>query len=155
MKIKAFALSIGLAAVLVSCGGKSGLNADDVTNPATASGDYDPETQPKIEFTELEYDFGKIMEGDKTTHAFKFKNTGKSQLIISDVGTSCGCTVAEKPDEPIAPGDESEILAEFNSTGKADRTKAETKVEKVISVYSNTTPNLTKLKMKGIIITKM
>lgn len=151
MKIKAFALSIGIAAVLVSCGGKSGVTADDVTNPATASGNYDPETQPKMEFTETEFDFGVIKEGDKVSHAFKFKNTGKSQLIISDVATTCGCTVAEKPEEPIEPGGESEISAVFNSSGKAAPNLDETKIEKVITVYANTTPNVVKLKLKGII----
>lgn len=147
MKIKVFTLSIGLVALLAACGGKSGISADDVNNPATASGNYDPENQPKMEFAETEFDFGTITDGDKIKHVFKFKNTGKSNLIISEVGTTCGCTVASKPEEPVAPGAESEIVAEFNSAHKA----SETPVEKVITVFANTTPNSVKLKLKGFV----
>jgi len=147
MKIKIFTLSIGLVTIMAACGGKSGISADDVNNPATASGNYDPETQPKMEFVETEFDFGTIKDGDKIKHSFKFKNTGKSNLIISDVGTTCGCTVASKPEEPIAPGAESEIVAEFNSERKASATP----IEKTITVFANTTPNSVKLKLKGMV----
>lgn len=147
MKIKVFTISVGIVALLAACGGKSGISTDDVNNPATASGNYDPETQPKMEFAETEFNFGTITDGDRITHTFKFKNTGKSNLIISDVGTSCGCTVASKPEDPILPGAESEIVAEFNSTHKASATE----VEKVITVFANTNPNSIKLKLKGFV----
>ena len=52
-------------------------------------------------FKETSYDFGKIQEGDTVTHDFGFTNTGNAPLLISDISTGCGCTVAEWPRKPI------------------------------------------------------
>lgn len=38
------------------------------------------------------------------TAEFKFTNTGDAPTTITRVHSSCGCTVPEKPAEPIAPG---------------------------------------------------
>src|SRR5690606_38133008 len=38
------------------------------------------------------------------TAEFKFKNTGDSPITVTSVHSGCGCTVPEKPPEPIAPG---------------------------------------------------
>lgn len=61
--------------------------------------------------------FGKITEGQKLQVSFRFKNTGATPLVIARVQPSCGCTVAEQPKEPIAPGGEGKITAIFNSEG--------------------------------------
>lgn len=71
-----------------------------------------------VEFSEKEYQFGKINEGDKATHIFNVKNTGSKPLIIANAWGSCGCTVPEYPKEPIAPGATAEVKVTFNSTGK-------------------------------------
>jgi hypothetical protein len=60
---------------------------------------------------------GKITEGQKLQVSFRFKNTGATPLVIARVQPSCGCTVAEQPKEPIAPGAEGKITAIFNSEG--------------------------------------
>ena len=75
---------------------------------------------------------GSVKSGEKVEIAFRFKNTGDQQLIVSDVIVSCGCTVAEKPQRPIAPGEEGVIKAEFNSTGRIGSN------HKTISVHTNT-----------------
>jgi len=62
--------------------------------------------------------FGKIAEGKKLDVAFRFKNTGDKPLIIQKVQPSCGCTVAEQPNEPVLPGNEGIIKASFNSEGR-------------------------------------
>jgi hypothetical protein len=77
-------------------------------------------------------DMGKINEGQVIDIAYRFKNTGTKPLVIKNVNVSCGCTVAEKPEAPIAPGQEGEIKASFNSTGKAGSNT------KSIYVYANT-----------------
>src|SRR5690606_22524075 len=46
-------------------------------------------------FDKSEHDFGSISEGENVTYDFAFKNTGKSDLIITDAKGSCGCTVPE------------------------------------------------------------
>ena len=63
-------------------------------------------------------DFGKIPEGQKLQVAFRFRNTGTMPLVIARVQPSCGCTIAEQPREPIAPGGECQIKATFNSQGR-------------------------------------
>lgn len=62
-------------------------------------------------------DFGRITEGQKLDVAFRFRNTGNTPLVIARVQPSCGCTIAEQPKAPIAPGAEGQIRATFNSEG--------------------------------------
>jgi Protein of unknown function (DUF1573) len=63
-------------------------------------------------------DFGSIPEGQKLEVAYRFLNSGTKPLIIARVQPSCGCTVAEQPNEPIMPGKEGVIKASFNSEGR-------------------------------------
>jgi hypothetical protein len=63
-------------------------------------------------------DFGAIPEGQKLEVAYRFLNSGNKPLIIARVQPSCGCTVAEQPEEPILPGKEGVIKASFNSEGR-------------------------------------
>ena len=44
---------------------------------------------PKITFEEKEFNFGKIKQGDKVEHTFKFKNEGDAPLIINNAKGSC------------------------------------------------------------------
>lgn len=62
--------------------------------------------------------YGDIKEGQKLAVSFRFKNTGNNPLVIESVAPSCGCTVADYPKEPIAPGKEGEITGEFDSNGR-------------------------------------
>jgi len=76
--------------------------------------------------------FGKVTDGEKVLISFHFKNTGSKPLIISNVTAGCGCTVPEKPEEPIQPGQSGIIKAEFNSSGRVG------KVSKNVTVTCNT-----------------
>ena len=57
-------------------------------------------------------------KGQKLEVAYRFLNSGNKPLIIARVQPSCGCTVAEQPEEPIQPGKEGVIKASFNSEGR-------------------------------------
>ena len=46
---------------------------------------YSASGQPKIEFTETEYDLGKIHQNKKESHVFTFKNVGTETLTIEKV----------------------------------------------------------------------
>lgn len=98
-----------------------------------------------VEFTETEFDFGTVQEGEKVSHTYKFKNTGSEPLIISDAKGSCGCTVPSWPKEPIAPGKTGEILVEFNSQGKSGNRNQK------VTLTANTNPPQTFLSLKGIV----
>jgi hypothetical protein len=62
-------------------------------------------------------DLGKAKEGQVLEIDWKFKNTGNKPLVIADVHPGCGCTLADKPEEPIAPGKEGQIKAKFDTHG--------------------------------------
>jgi hypothetical protein len=98
--------------------------------------------EPKFSFNETAWDFGKITEGDRVEHTFKFKNVGESDLIISNCSASCGCTIPNWPKEPIAPGESGTIKVEFNSAGKSDL------VTKDVTILANTNPVKTMLQIK-------
>ena len=113
-----------------------GCGQNDSTKPAAGNGPASQEGD-STQFTTLEWqqqtiDFGKITEGQKLEVAYHFKNTGTKPLIISKVVPGCGCTVAETPKEPIAPGKEGIIKASFDSEGRVGTQ------HKSISVYANT-----------------
>ena len=59
---------------------------------------------PVITFDSLTIDYGTVVKGENGIRQFKFTNTGTSELKITQVRSSCGCTIPKKPDAPIAPG---------------------------------------------------
>jgi hypothetical protein len=75
---------------------------------------------------------GKIEEGQTLDVEFEFTNTGTEMLIIKNVSASCGCTIPEKPEEPIAPGQSGKIKATFDSRGRVGLN------QKAITVVANT-----------------
>ena len=75
---------------------------------------------------------GNLMEGTVVDVQFRFKNTGNKMLVITDVAASCGCTVPEKPEKPIAPRAEGVIKATFDSKNRIGTN------HKVITVILNT-----------------
>jgi hypothetical protein len=130
-------------------GGHNGLetiSADVVNNPNSASGKGDKGSLPVIQFEETEHDFGRIIEGETVSYDFKFKNTGKSDLIIAEVTTSCGCTVPSYPKTPIRPGEGGVVKVAFNSNGKRGYQS------KNVIVASNTQPNTTLVRIKAQVV---
>ena len=71
---------------------------------------------PKIEFA-AKYntiDYGKVNKNENGARDFIFTNTGNAPLIITNVLSTCGCTVPTKPDEPIMPGKTGIITVKYN-----------------------------------------
>jgi hypothetical protein len=139
-------LIIVLASVVVSsCGSKDNSNVM-LTKPNSGKVPLDKNALPVITFEKDFHDFGKINSGEKISYAFKFKNTGKSVLLISNVSTSCGCTVSSYPKQPVKPGEESSIDVSFDSTGKHGlQTKS-------ITVFTNAQPSTTTLRIQSLIV---
>ncbi len=109
----------------------------DIHNPQTADGMSDKanKNMPAITFETTTYDFGDVVQGEKLTYAFKFKNTGKSNLIIYSSEATCGCTTSTPPKAPIRPGESGEITVTFDSQSQNG------KVTKRILVAANTYPS--------------
>lgn len=108
----------------------------DVHCPQTAKGmsKKEKEKLPEISFERTTYDFGDVIQGEKLTYSFKFKNTGKSNLIIYSSEATCGCTTSTPPKAPIRPGESGEITVTFDSKSQSG------KVTKRILVGANTYP---------------
>jgi len=101
-----------------------------------------------IEFPETNHDFGKITQGEKVSHAFTFKNTGDNPLEVTQVQPSCGCTIPEWTEDPIAPGKEGTIQVMFNSEGR------EGMQHKTVTVVSNTKPTIHQLTFTAEVVKK-
>ena len=71
--------------------------------------------EAEIKFDKTTHDYGNILKGDDGNCEFRFTNVGKSDLILTNVRSSCGCTVPVWPKEPIAPGESSVIKVRYNT----------------------------------------
>ncbi len=119
------------------------IDSDLVKNPATADSKDTSRKLPIFKFYEESFDFGRIREGQKVHHTFKFKNVGNSDLIISNAHGSCGCTIPTYSEKPVLPNEEGAIEVSFNSTGKEGVNR------KTVTIYANTIPNTHVLTISG------
>jgi len=99
----------------------------------------------KIEFETEVIDYGTIEKGSDGVRVFKFTNTGNAPLIISNVKSTCGCTVPKKPDGPIMPGETGEISVKYD-------TNRVNPIRKTITVTSNADTPSVALKIKGLVV---
>ncbi|MGY6744834.1 MAG: DUF1573 domain-containing protein [Cecembia sp.] len=154
------ALALGVVLMAASCDSKKDDQSDKIAEleqklarleastqavPSNVSSvtAADPSTLGKFSFQEMEYDFGTIDEGKVIEHIFKFTNEGEAPLVISNITASCGCTSPDWSKAPIKPGEEGFVKVVFNSTAKPG-TQAPT-----VTIQANTSPNVTRLRMKG------
>ena len=101
--------------------------------------------QAKITFKSETVDYGEIAKVSDGVRVFEFTNTGDAPLIITDVKSSCGCTVPKKPDGPIAPGASSTIQVKYDTNRVGP-------IRKNVTVYSNADEPIKALKIKGEIL---
>ena len=78
-----------------------------------------------------------------------FENSGNEPLILTNVQTTCGCTVPKWPREPIPPGQKAQITVKFNSSGKIG------KVNKVVKVISNSVTPISQVTITTNILPKV
>jgi len=121
-------LFLGLVAALILATGCHSNNSGTI---GTAVNGADG---PTMKFEKETHDFGKIKPGDIVTYDFKFTNTGKAPLIITDGYASCGCTKPTWPKTPVKPGETGAIHVVFDSKGKMGLQ------DKLITITANTNP---------------
>ncbi len=154
MKKLLLALSLPLLSFIIACEethepeNKDLLATDLVNNPRTATGlDSTAVLQlPTMDFRDTVRDFGTIKQGEVVTVTYEFTNNGKAPLIISKAAGSCGCTVADYPKEPLAPGRSSSVEVQFSSAGK------EGHQEKSITLTTNSNRGAHFLYIRGEIV---
>jgi hypothetical protein len=91
-----------------------------------------------------EFNAGTVIKGEIIKARFKVENTGDYPLVFGEVRGSCSCTVAEKPEQPLQPGETAEILAEVNTENLTSK-----KISKSVTILANTEPSLTVVTIKG------
>lgn len=106
------------------------------------------QTGPQIEFKTETIDYGTVVKGeDSGVRTFEFTNTGDEPLVITNVRSSCGCTIPSKPEAPVMPGKSDKIEVKYNmSPGTIART---------ITVESNATNvdgGTVSLRIKGKVV---
>ncbi len=99
-----------------------------------------------VEIIDSAYNFGTRTEGEKVEFSYRFKNTGNNPLVIFDATSTCGCTVPEKPEAPIMPGETGFIKVVFNTAHKEGHN------EKPITVTSNANPKFPVLQLAGEVV---
>jgi len=91
------------------------------------SGDF-----PVITFNKKEHDFGEIADGTPVETVFSYTNTGKAPLVLTNIKSTCGCTIPQDwSKEPLAPGASASFTVKFNGKGS-------NKVSKTVTIMANT-----------------
>lgn len=101
-KIFLFASALVFSVAVMAQTAQTQLKADDV-----------------VKFTSEKHDFGKIKQGVPVTYFFEFKNISDKPVVVENASASCGCTVPEKPEKPIAPGATGKIKVQYNAAAVA------------------------------------
>ncbi len=137
-----------LLIILLACGNgknKDNISTDLVHIPASAEGKKSDLSMPKFEFERTDHDFGRLMQGEKVSFTYKFKNIGASDLIISTVVPGCGCTIAHFTKTPIKKGDDGFITINLDTENKQGA------LRKKVAVQANTYPAETDLWFSAIV----
>lgn len=137
--MKKFLLLLSLVTLLLACQQPSKeLPADDIEKQKKESAeDVSADT---LNLTEVEWldpvdrTLGKLKANQSVDIVWRFKNTGNKPLVIENATASCGCTVPEKPEKPIGPGEMGTIKATFNGSGTGT-------ILKQVHVFGNMKPS--------------
>ena len=101
----------------------------------------------KIKFDNTMHDFELVPEeGGAVVHDFVFSNVGDAPLVVIEVNTNCGCTVADFPQAPIAPGKQGIISITFDPKGHPGE------FAKEIVVKTNAKKKKSRLHIKGMVL---
>ncbi|MEM1359446.1 MAG: DUF1573 domain-containing protein [Bacteroidota bacterium] len=123
-----------------------GPNAAIIRSPVDQGTDQvDSSKLARMAFSSLDYNFGEVRAGAEITHQFPFTNDGGVPLLITQARSSCGCTVSEYPEEPIAPGESGAVSVVFNTKNKSGGQR------KAVTITANTYPATTTIYMTGTV----
>lgn len=106
-----------------------------------------PVSLADIKFEKTVHDFGTIPQGGNGECEFKFTNTGKEPLVITNCMGSCGCTVPQCPKEPILPGKTGVIKVKYDTNRVGPFVKS-------VTVNSNAKSGVVTLQIKGTVEAK-
>ena len=90
-------------------------------------------------------DIGEIPQNKPKSIEFEFKNTGKTDVIITNVKASCGCTATDYTKTPIKAGATATVTATYNAANKGS-------FSKTVTVTTNAEDAPKVLSFKGTVI---
>lgn len=106
-----------------------------------------PADAPVFKFEELKHDFGEIKQGEQVSYTFKFRNVGKSPLVITKAKASCGCTVPKYDNKLVDPNEDGSIEVSFTASGPGMQYKT-------VKIFANTIPEVHELNITANVIEK-
>jgi len=118
--------------VFTSCGDDpfSKVKTENVEQAAVR--DNTPSKFPVMTFDKKVHDFGTIMDGEAQETVFSYTNTGEAPLVITEIKSTCGCTVPQDWSRaPLLPGESSQFTVKFNGKGM-------NKTSKTVTIKANT-----------------
>ena len=128
-----------------SCKEDATKKIDENNVAAAAERDAVASKFPVMEFDKKEHDFGEIESKQNVETVFTYTNTGDAPLIITDIKSSCGCTVPQDwSRDPLAPGETGEFTVKFNGSGK-------NKVSKTVNITANTATGKESVKISAFV----
>lgn len=141
--MKKYILFLFVSAAIVSCGER---RKDKIADDAETQRILALKDSTTVQIIDSIYDFKNVAEGEKVIYNYRFKNTGNKPLVIVEANASCGCTVPQKPEKPIMPGETGFIKIVFDSKGRPGN------AHKTITVISNAKPEFTPLVLTGNVV---
>jgi hypothetical protein len=80
-----------------------------------------PVSGPRISVEPASFDFGNVLPGKDLVKEFSIRNFGNQDLVIENVATTCGCTVAKGYAKSIKPGARSPLVVTLRPTVSSGR----------------------------------
>lgn len=125
-------VALSLVTFSFSCKENASNKIEESNVTAAALRDANANKFPVLTFDKSEHDFGEIEKNKEVETVFSYKNTGNAPLVITDIKSTCGCTVPEDwSKEPLAPGETGMFTVKYNGAGP-------NKISKTITVTTNT-----------------
>lgn len=143
--MKKLIVAAAFVAMLASCKERKTMDVSKTQEEMSKLTESAPTT---VELLDSVYDFGKVAEGQLVEYSFRFKNTGTNPLVITNAVGSCGCTVAEKPEQPVLPGEIGYMKVKFNSENRVGD------AHKTVTVSANVPTGFPELLIKGEVLKK-
>ena len=143
--MKKIILFLFISATIFSCDVR---RKDKIADDASTQKALALKDSTTVQIIDSAYNFGKVTDGEKVEYSYRFKNTGSKPLVIVNASASCGCTVPQKPEKPIMPGEIGFIKIVFDSKGRVGS------AHKTITVISNANPEFIPLILTGEVIAK-
>ena len=115
-----------------SCGNVPFSKVDTKNVEVAAQRDAVSTNFAEMTFNKTVHDFGTIKNGAPQETTFTYTNTGETPLVVTDIKSTCGCTVPQGwSRSPLEPGESSQFTVKFNGKGA-------NKVSKTVTVTANT-----------------